>query len=203
MERDVYIKHRQLADFPPAQLLYIIYRRLVEHGLYTTYLWIKDKIVRRIQGFSPPEVSEVQSRLYVGGQHKVKGLQAMRELGITTVVNLREEADDAERGTAMDHYLWLPTTDDTPPTLENLQRGATFIAQHIAAGHGVYIHCAAGVGRAPTMAAAYLVSTGMPAQQAWDIIRHTRPFIRPTPPQINVVHELAQALRDKRERKSL
>jgi protein-tyrosine phosphatase len=178
--------------------MYIIYRRLVEHGLYTTHLWIKDKVVRRIQGFSPPEVSEVQPRLYVGGQHKLKGLKAMRALGITTVVNLREEADDAERGVAMDHYLWLPTTDDTPPTLEHLKRGTAFIAQHIATGQGVYIHCAAGVGRAPTMAAAYLVSTGISPQQAWDTIRHTRPFIRPTPPQINVVHDFAQALREER-----
>jgi hypothetical protein len=36
------------------------------------------------------------------------------------------------------------------------------------------------VGRAPTTAAAYLVSTGLAPQQAWDSIRAVRPFIRPT-----------------------
>jgi protein-tyrosine phosphatase len=43
----------------------------------------------------------------------------------------------------------------------------------------VYIHCAAGVGRAPTTVAAYLVSTGLTPDEAWALIRRTRPFIRP------------------------
>jgi protein-tyrosine phosphatase len=89
----------------------------------------------------------------------------------------------------MDHYLWLPTTDDHPPGLEDLERGATFIAGQIEAGRGVYVHCASGVGRAPTMAAAYLVSAGMSVDAAWETIRRGRPFIRPTPPQIEVIRQ--------------
>ncbi len=191
MEQDVYIKHRQLADFPPAQLVYILYRRLVEQGLQVTWLWLSDKITRRIRGVSPPKISEVQPGLYVGGQHSRKALGQMSAWGIEAVVNMREETDDAARGVALAHYLWLPTTDDEPPLLEDLTRGAAFITQQRDAGHGVYIHCAAGVGRAPTMAAAYLVAHGMPPDRAWETIRNTRPFIRPTPPQFDIIRAFA------------
>jgi len=187
MERAIFEKQTRLKNFPLCELIYIIYRRLLEHGVRATFLWVQDKIMRRIRGFSPPHISRVQPNLYVGGQHKRHGLAQMRALGITAVVNMREESDDAQRGLALDHYLWLSTTDDTSPTPEDLKRGAKFIGQQIAAGRGVYVHCAAGVGRAPLMAAAYLVSTGMSAAQAWDTIRQARPFIRPTPPQITAL----------------
>jgi hypothetical protein len=115
----------------------------------------------------------------------------MRDEGITAVVNMREEADDAERGVSLDHYLWLPTTDVAAPTLEDLARGVAFVAAQHDAGRSVYIHCASGVGRAPTMAAAYLVHRGASPEEAWDAIRRTRPFIRPTPPQISVLQAFA------------
>ncbi|HOT90319.1 MAG TPA: dual specificity protein phosphatase [Anaerolineae bacterium] len=191
MEQTIFETQMRFKVFPPLEMIYIIYRRLYEQGLRATYYWIQDKILRRTLGFSPPHISRVQPLLYVGGQHRRRGLARMRELGIAAVVNMREESDDARRGLALDHYLWLATTDDTPPTSEDLKRGVAFIAEHIAAGRGVYIHCAAGVGRAPAMAAAYLVHTGMSAAQAWDAIRRTRPFIRPTPSQIAALETFA------------
>ncbi|HQE91951.1 MAG TPA: dual specificity protein phosphatase [Anaerolineae bacterium] len=184
MEQAIFEKQGRFKTFPPLELVYIVYRRLCEHGVRPTCLWVQDKVLRRTLGFSPPPISQVQTLLYVGGQHRRHGLARMRALGISAIVNLRREADDAPRGLALDHYLWLPTPDDASPTMEDLVRGVDFIAQHMAAGHGVYIHCASGVGRAPAMAAAYLVHTGMDAAQAWNAIRRTRPFIRPTPPQI-------------------
>lgn len=191
MEQPVFEKQMRFKTFPPLELVYIVYRRLREHGARATYYWVQDKVLRRTVGFSPPHISQVQPLLYVGGQHKQRGLARMRELGISAIVNMREESDDAQRGVTLDHYLWLATTDDTPPTMEDLTQGVDFITQHIAAGRGVYIHCAAGVGRAPAMAAAYLVHTGMDVVQAWDTIRRTRPFIRPTPPQIVALNAFA------------
>ena len=197
MEQAIFEKQTRLKTFPPFALVYIIYRRLLEHGVRATYLWAQDKIVRRTRGFSPPHISQVQPGLYVGGQHKRRGLAEMRALGITAVVNMREEFDDARRDLTLDHYLWLSTTDDTPPTPEDLERGVAFINRHIAEGHGVYIHCAAGVGRAPMMAAAYLVRTGISAEQAWDTIRQVRPFIRPTPSQVAALAAFAAQHRER------
>jgi len=47
------------------------------------------------------------------------------------------------------------------------------------------------VGRAPTMAAAYLVQQGMTPQDAWASIRRVRPFIRPTPAQVAQIEAFA------------
>jgi protein-tyrosine phosphatase len=194
LDPGVYFYHEKLKRFPPAQMVYIIYRRLVEHGITPTYLWITDKILRRMKGFSPPHISQVQPGLYVGGQHIRRGLKSMRALGITAVVNLREESDDAARGVALDHYLRLPITDDAAPPLDVLERGSRFIAEQLSAGRGVYVHCASGVGRAPTLAAAYLVYKGKMPEEAWSIVREGRPFIRPTPPQIEIIREYARYL---------
>ena len=194
MEPGVYTRHERLKSFPPAQMFYIIYRRLIEHGIYATYLWITDKILRRVKGFSPPNISEVSPGLYVGGQQTVRGLRQMRALGITATVNMREESDDAERGVTLDHDLWLPITDDAAPALDDLERGSHFIEEQLTAGRGVYVHCASGVGRAPTLAAAYLVHIGKTPEDAWSIVRGGRPFIRPTPPQIDVIETYAAHL---------
>jgi atypical dual specificity phosphatase len=194
LEPDVYILHERLKSFPPAQMIYIIYRRLVEHGIFVTYLWITDKILRRIQGFSPPKISKVIPGLYVGGQQSKRGLAKMRTLGINAVVNLREESDDVTRGVGLDHYLWLPTPDDAPSALDDLDRGSLFIEKQLSTGRSVYVHCAAGVGRAPTLVAAYLVYKGMIPEDAWATVREVRPFIRPTPPQIEIINVYANAL---------
>lgn len=192
MKASVFDLHERLRAFPPAQGLYILYRRLVEQGLNATWLWVKDKIVRRTRGYSVPKISKVAPHLYVGGQHKQHGLARMRDDGITAIVNMREESDDAARGLVLDHYLWLPTTDDAAPTIGDLKEGAAFIRRHIEAEEGVYVHCASGVGRAPTMAAAYLVREGATPEAAWRRIRRERPFIRPTPPQFEIIDAFAR-----------
>lgn len=197
MDEAVFERHQNLESLPPLKLLYIIYRRLVEQGLISTLLWVAEKISRRLRGVSPAATSHVYPGLYVGGQQTRHGLSRVRERGIDAVVNMREESDDAERGVAPEHYLWLPTTDDAPPRLEDLERGVAFIEQHRAADRGVYVHCASGVGRAPTMAAAYLVSQGMTPEEAWTAIERARPFIRPTPPQIDVIKAYARQLSEK------
>lgn len=108
----------------------------------------------------------------------------MQARGITAVVNMRVEYDDEKAGVASAHYLHLPTADDHAPSLEHLRQGAAFIAEEIGRGGSVYVHCGSGVGRAATMAAAYLISTGLTPEEAWSTIRQVRPFVRPTAVQV-------------------
>jgi protein-tyrosine phosphatase len=65
------------------------------------------------------------------------------------------------------------------------------VQEEVANGGVVYVHCGSGVGRAPTMVAAYLISTGMAPEQAWACIQAVRPFIRPTPPQLEQIARFA------------
>jgi protein-tyrosine phosphatase len=107
------------------------------------------------------------------------------------VVNLRVEFDDEEAGIAPPLYLYLPTVDDDAPTLEQLRAGARFIAEQVSEEGAAYVHCGSGVGRAATMAAAYLISTGLTSDQAWKRIREVRPFIRPSRVQLEQIERYA------------
>jgi protein tyrosine phosphatase (PTP) superfamily phosphohydrolase (DUF442 family) len=179
----------------------ILWSRFTRQGLRVSALWAADHTVRILTGAPIRRVSQVTPQLHVGGQYRRRGWRRLAARGITAVVNLRIEFDDAAAGIvpasiASERYLYLPAVDDTPPTLEQLRQGAAFIAEEIARGGGVYVHCGAGVGRAPTMAAAYLVSTGMTPDQAWARIRAVRPFIRIKPGQIAQIERFARDFRD-------
>ena len=149
----------------------ILWDRLTQQGLRVTAMWAADHIVRMVTGAPIRSVSQITPQFYVGGQYRQRGWSRLAARGITAVVNLRIEFDDAAAGIAPSRYLYLPTVDDEPPTLEQLHEGNAFIAAEIAQGGGVYIHCGAGIGRAAAMAAAYFVSTGLTPDQAWARIR--------------------------------
>ena len=172
--------------------LTIVPLRLARQGARTTWLWLYEKVARIRDGLSPPETSQVTPQLFVGGQHFRHGLARMRDLGIGGTLNLRDEFDDTRGGLALASHLWLATPDDGAPTLEQLEAGTRFIKQVLAEGAGVYIHCAQGVGRAPAMAAAYLISEGYDPTAALEMIRAVRPFITPTPSQRARLEEWAR-----------
>ena len=119
----------------------------------------------------------------------------MEARGITAVVNMRVEFDDHEAGIAPPRYLHLRVVDDQAPTLEQLSKGAAFVTDEIARRGAVYVHCGSGIGRAATMAAGYFISTGRTEQESWSLIRATRPFIRPTPPQVAQIQRFAAETR--------
>jgi protein-tyrosine phosphatase len=167
----------------------ILSGRLREQGLRVTLLWAMDHALRLVTGMSPVRTSRITPNLYLGGQHYRRGLARMSRLGISATVSLRERADDRVRGVALEKHLWLPTADDTPPTLEHLLEASAFIGQALAEGRGVYVHCASGVGRASTTVAGYLVSGGVTPDEAWAAIRRVRPFVRPNSDQMAQVEE--------------
>ena len=171
--------------------IHILWGRITEHGLRVTALWTADHAIRIVTGAPIQRVSQITPQLHVGGQYRRRGWPRLAARGITAVVNMRIEFDDNDAGIAPPRYLYLPTVDDEPPTLKQLQEGASFIVEEIARGGGVYVHCGAGVGRAATMAAAYLASTGLTPEQAWAQIRAVRPFVRPKPAQTAQVERFA------------
>ncbi len=147
---------------------------------------------RILTGAPIERLSAVTPQLHVGGQHRPRGWNRMVERGITAVVNMREEwHDDVAQGIGGERHLHLITIDNTPPALDDLQRGVDFIAAEIERGGKVYIHCGVGVGRAPIMAAAYLVSTGLTPEDALAKIRAVRPFGHRTSGQIEQLEKFA------------
>ena len=162
----------------------IIVRRLRTQGVRTTLIWAYARGIPRITGVPNLRFSQVTPEIYVGPQHRRAGKRMLERLVIRYDVNMRIEFDDAIQGLALENYCYLPTVDDDAPTLEHLNQGVDFINRAIAQGGKVYIHCGGGVGRAPTMAAAYFISRGSALDQAIELIRKARPFIRIMPVQM-------------------
>jgi len=170
---------------------------LYKQGWRLTVIEGVEQITRLTTGAPALRFSRITPRLHVGGQHNERGLYRLRARGITAVVSMRGEVDDREWGIAPSRYLHLPTVDNHAPTLEHLKVGTAFIREELQNSGAVYIHCWEGVGRAPTMAAAYLVSTGLTPDEAWKCIYTIRPFIRPVESQLDQVERFAALHRER------
>lgn len=167
-----------------AKGVYITVWRFTHQGLGASAKWLLTQVAQRIIGVPVMRHSRITPQLYVGGRIGARGWQRLQAAGVDAIVNLRQEKPSEGRGVTPGAYLHLPTPDDAAPTLEQLEQGCAFIADAIGQGRGVYIHCASGVGRAPTLAAAYLVTTGLSTDEALAAIRQVRPFVKLTPSQL-------------------
>lgn len=113
--------------------------------------------------------------------------------GVRLIVNMHEmpdEADLLERLEAIS--LHLPVPGSCAPTQEQLDLGVQAIAEALARGEAVAVHCGAGLGRAGTLLAAYLVSCGSGAEEAMERVRAARPGSIETLEQEQAVREFAE-----------
>ena len=166
--------------------------RIRTQGFRTTALWAYARGRPKITGVPPLKYSRVTDSIYVGPQHRTNGKRALEHAGVTHIINMRFEFDDELYGLTLggaqsDTYCYLPTIDDDPISEEHIERGIAFIGSAIESGGKVYIHCSAGVGRAPSMAAAFLIRGGYSTEEALGLIRQARPFIKPTAVQISAL----------------
>jgi protein tyrosine phosphatase (PTP) superfamily phosphohydrolase (DUF442 family) len=172
----------------------IVLHRLRTQGLRTTLLWLYGRGLPKLTGVPMLRFSEITPQIAVGPQYGRRGKRHLQAQGYTAGVNLRTEFDDAARGLDLEAYCHLPTVDDDAISLEHLEQGVAFIRAAVERGGKVYIHCAGGVGRAPTMAAAYFIDQGMALDDALALIQRARPFINIMPPQMARLREF-EALR--------
>jgi atypical dual specificity phosphatase len=116
----------------------------------------------------------------------------LAEAGVRVLINLEPRAHwpaDLERhGLRQVH---LPVADFAAPTPQQLTRGVGEIRDALAGGDAVAVHCAAGLGRAGTLVACYLVSTGMSAADAITFVRGRRPGSVETGEQVHAVEAFA------------
>jgi predicted protein tyrosine phosphatase len=172
--------------------IHLLHRRLREQGLQTTLLWFYGRGIPAITGVPLLQFCQVTLQVYVGSQFNIRGKQKLKHHGITSVVNMRTEWDDTAHDLGFPQYLHLPTIDDTAPSIPHLEKGIQFIRECVRSGGKVYIHCAGGIGRAPTMAAAYFIAEGNSLDESLAMIRRVRPFINITPPQMDLLHQFAE-----------
>ncbi len=115
-----------------------------------------------------------------GGIWNARNMEELEQAGVTHVLNMQIEFDDrplAEpRGIRV---LWNPTDDDfLPKPPELLKRGVDFALEALGEPEArVYVHCAAGVHRAPMMTLAILCALEWEMEAAMVLIETRRPVV--------------------------
>jgi atypical dual specificity phosphatase len=124
------------------------------------------------------------------------GQQAAHMLAVGRVsllVNMHEKPDEPELLERLGaESLHLPVPGSCAPTQEQLELGVRAISEALRREERVAVHCGAGLGRAGTLLAAYLVSQGCSADQAMERVRAARPGSIETLEQEQAVHDFAR-----------
>jgi protein-tyrosine phosphatase len=124
------------------------------------------------------DMSWVTDRIALGGGiWNAKNMAELAQMGITHVIDMQIEFDDTPLGEeAGVQVLWNPTDDDfLPKPAELLERGVEFAQEALKDPDAkLYIHCAAGVHRAPMMTLAVLGAMGWDLETAMVLIETRR-----------------------------
>jgi protein-tyrosine phosphatase len=99
------------------------------------------------------------------------------DLGITHIIDMQIEFDDTELARPFGvRVLWNPVDDDFQPKPPGVfQKGVDFALSALEEPESkVYIHCAAGVHRAPMMALAVLRAQGYSLEEASEMLESRR-----------------------------
>jgi len=125
------------------------------------------------------DITWVTDRIAVGGGiWNAENMAAVARAGITHIIDMQIEFDD--RPLAEPHGIavcWNPVDDDfAPKRADVFRRGVDFaLAALEENGTKLFVHCAAGVHRAPMMTLALLGVMGWTLQDAMQLIEGRRP----------------------------
>ncbi|HLV88706.1 MAG TPA: dual specificity protein phosphatase [Candidatus Sulfotelmatobacter sp.] len=125
------------------------------------------------------DITWLTERIAVGGGiWTAENMAKVAGAGITHIIDMQTEFDDT--ALAQVHgirVLWNPTDDDFEPKPAGLfERGVVFAKTALDDEDAkLFVHCAAGVHRAPMMVLAVLGSMGWDLNEAIDLIEERRP----------------------------
>jgi protein tyrosine/serine phosphatase len=155
-----YVKIKQHIVFMNIDFIYTL-RRI---------LFLASIFAMSIAGFSNPALEKcdnsriknfgrINANYYRGGQPKARDFEALKELGIKTVINLRKDDLKQEETWAQNagmNYLKIPLSTTRPATREQTEEFLKLVREP--AHWPVYVHCAAGRHRTGAMTAIYRIT---------------------------------------------
>jgi len=133
---------------------------------------------------------EIIPNLFCGSQprHKDDVQELHQDLGVTAILSLQQDKDMQHWGVNPEeirnhcqhlgiNLMRRPVKDFDPNSLrKTLPSAVSALHEEISAGGKVYVHCTAGLGRAPAVVIAYLYwFRGLPLHQAYDFLTSIRP----------------------------
>ena len=124
------------------------------------------------------DITWLTDRIAVGGGiWNPENMASIAKAGITHILDMQIEFDDTALAEPFGiEVLWNPTDDDfEPKPAELFEGGVKFGLAALEADGKLFIHCAAGVHRAPMMALALLGTMGWELRDAKRLIEARRP----------------------------
>jgi protein-tyrosine phosphatase len=127
------------------------------------------------------DITWVTERIGLGGGiWTSRNMEDLAQAGVTHVINMQLEFDDRPLAGAYGvQVLWNPIDDDfLPKPPEIFRRGVDFALQALEDPKAkLYVHCAAGVHRAPMMTLAILCALEYEIETAMDLVQTKRPVV--------------------------
>src|SRR5215471_12418862 len=127
------------------------------------------------------DITWITGRLAVGGGiWNPENMAVVARSGITHIIDMQIEFDDSALAAPFGiEVLWNATDDDFQPKPPELfQRGVDFALQALErADAKLFVHCAAGVHRAPMMLLGIMCNDGWEMDEAMDLISSRRPVV--------------------------
>jgi protein-tyrosine phosphatase len=134
-----------------------------------------DRKTRRRRGM---DITWMTDRIAVGGGiWNADNMAKVVAAEITHIIDMQREFDDTALASECGvEVLWNATDDDfESKPAELFQHGVEFAQKALEGDGKIFIHCAAGVHRAPMMAAALLATMGWSLEDAMRLIVARRP----------------------------
>jgi protein-tyrosine phosphatase len=142
--------------------------------------------------FGAVDAVEVIPGLRMGAAPNRHGARRLAHSGVTHAIDLRGR-EGAAVATVWPEDVFThsyPLEEYEAPELSELQQVSSDVASLIAHGEVVYIHCRAGIQRAPTVACAVLMQMGWPLADAYRVVSSRRAVAAMSEEQLAVLRQL-------------
>jgi protein-tyrosine phosphatase len=160
--------------------------KIATNGLkFGIFRWITE-----LTGIPLVIYSQITPHIIIGGRLSKVGILYLRLKKVNAILNLREEFDDKSLKMNIRHYCHLPTKDFSKISDSDYKLGIKFIKAQTEKNNIVYIHCAEGISRAPSMALAFFVAEGKTLNDGHNMILIKRPFISILDNQLESIRRL-------------
>ncbi|TRY54137.1 hypothetical protein DNTS_034822 [Danionella cerebrum] len=127
------------------------------------------------------ELTPVLPFLHLGNERDAQDLDLLRQRGIGFILNVTTQLPLYHQQLGIFSYRRLPASDSSRQNLRMyFEEAFEFIEEAHQSGHGILVHCQAGVSRSATIVIAYLMKrTWMSMTDAYKFVKSRRPIISP------------------------
>jgi protein-tyrosine phosphatase len=145
--------------------------------------------------FAPTDAVEVIPGLHLGAAPSRRAARVLARAGVSFAFDLRADGAQTSPWPREVQTFSCPLAEYQPPDPEALRLISEQIASLIQSGAVVYVHCRAGVQRAPMVACAVLVQMGWTLSDAFRLVSSRRAVASMTEAQLQALKVVEASVR--------